>query len=223
MWNAVATVDTANWLLGLFAPGGITVLAGYLAVEAGTPWHLVIFYATGVGAFVSVFYFYARKIVDRQTVFRKIKIGKIFVADAHVTSKEKKIHWLTMAMTIENKSERELYFSVDRITHSVSNRSPDSRKKTERVESIQPGDSIDFGLSTVSDVDVVDDLKGYIDVDVRYGAQKNRMRFIYHYEGVPGILMRFLDGKVNLRVATAITQASHRRLSWDERHDGAAN
>jgi hypothetical protein len=188
----------------------MTFLAGIMA--GGLHW--AIFTATGVFAFCMVAVVQGQAAYRSNRIFRTLTLYRGLLSGSTDISDDNTIG-ITMGIELENRSQKDIYIKVKRITHQIASRVPNEPYKADLSYMLVPGKPFTAFLPTIFGVPVGKQTSGKIDVEIYYGPSPDRLNYLLECEGIPRVYPTIADGKKTISFFCSFDKSTHRRSKYE--------
>jgi hypothetical protein len=176
--RTLTDVFSAWGIIWPMLPSGVTaVITAYLARINDVPWHLVIFFGTGVGFFVLGAFAALRYLAARSNIYGKLKFEKYRTTVLATSPDNDKLHVIGTAITIRNTSEVDLWVSLEEIIYSLEGKTQKEHKAPNKEPFlIQAVSHADLNLHTIENINASKPFSGSLIIKMKYGRNKAKLR-----------------------------------------------
>jgi hypothetical protein len=200
--------DLWNALLWMFPPLGAAVTAWRAYVEM-QPWHLIIFYSTGVFAFCAFALYAVSRFTRENTLYERLRLQRsepLFVEP----NKTANTISIMFKCTLLNASDRVMYFRLKRASVILQDKANSKAETKEMVCVLPPRADQAFQIAAVPKVDIGQPIAGKMEVEVLYGPRSDHLRYAMTYETTPTIEIKSMtDEKAQISYVAPVTKYDH--------------
>lgn len=186
--------DIWNVLQWLFPPLG-AIVTGLQASLEGAAWHLIFFYSAIVFCLILVAIAAGHYVARHRAVFERLRYVRTepIIVEPRLTQNTIGI---IFKCTLMNMSQtRSIYIALRRGDARLQGRTnPDPVLKDE-VVIVPPFSDFAINIAAVPNVDVSQEIKGKLEVEVAYGPTPDDLRFVLAYECEPRLEIKNLTDK----------------------------
>lgn len=164
------------------------------AYISGLAWYQILFWGTGVSAFIAHALYTAWMWRQSTTVFERLLFQNAYVTDIEVPSLDSKVISLGTRYKLHNAASVPVYYRLVRAAVSIDGKvRPDARVHDE-IFMIQPDGDNFINAAVIDGLETKESLRGTVSFSVLYGDSRDALRYVLEHEGVLAIsLIRSSD------------------------------
>lgn len=183
LWAWLVQIEeTQSVVLWLVSPlgGGWAMISAY---RSGLAWHEILFWGSGVFAFLMVGLFQAWTWRQKTTVFEKLRLMEVRVGDILKESEDSEQIGIITQYRFRNASDVPMYFRLTRINVTIDGHVNPRAELNTSIILIQPHDDQMITAAIVPDIDQKEALAGAAEFSIQYGPKRDRLRYVLEHKG----------------------------------------
>ena len=205
------TEETQSVVLWLI-PSAATIFTAAKAYMSGLPWHLIMFYGSGVFAFVAASIYFLSERQIRSTVKGRIALIGFQVKQIYKVENSYG-HVVVPQFNLKSHADKEIYFKIKRMDVSLDGKVNQEKFINPISFLMQPKSDQCVYASGIPNIELKEHILGKLDMEILYGSSKEYMPFLWEYRGTLELIMIPESDKQGKSTSRCIDEYSDHRLA----------
>lgn len=208
-WKWICTLNDVRDIGQLAFSGNLSVLTACLAYLKDAPWHLIIFYFTGVLAFTAVAWSYFKDNLNKNNL-----IGAIITQNFRIPNLNKNPDDNTVGINCEfdvvNRSDKTIFVKINDVQYSIDNRTKQEQTISPHIIVLPSKTFNGCALPTISKLEIKANYQGRLKISYEYGFSQDRMNWVF----MADIDLTYVIGEAVSGGTSTIVNSRFREVKW---------